>query len=81
MTEPKACPACARGDDRHGREDAAAHLGITVGTLKSHRYNTQTFPAPDGHLARSPWWHRQTLDNWRGDHPAKPRTTEGDHAA
>ena len=68
------CPTCAAGRTEHFKPEAAAHLGITAGTLKTHRFNTGTFPKPDGLRMGSPYWLTETLNTWRAAHPARPRT-------
>jgi hypothetical protein len=28
-------------------------------------------PAPDGHLGRTPWWRRETVEQWQASRPGQ----------
>lgn len=64
-------------DDLLDKHEASAYLGITVNTLRTHRYHPKrgTFPDPDGRKSNRDAWRRGTLDTWRADHPAPVPTT------
>lgn len=70
---PKPCPTCGNPSRQHDLAATARHLDISMGTLKTHRFNLGTFPQPDGSMGRSPWWDGPTLDKWRVKHPTKKR--------
>lgn len=61
------------GNDILDRAAVAGYLGVTVGTLAVYRSRDyqDTFPEPDGKVAQSPWWYRDTIDTWNNTRPGK----------
>lgn len=74
-------PAAA---ERLDRAAAAAVLGIAPKSLTAG-VRRGTYPEPDGHVGRSPWWYPATLDAHRaGEQPPAPprgRAVKLDRAA
>lgn len=61
--------ADARGE-QWGYAEVAAHLGISVETVRNYRSKDKAraartgrrrLPEPDGHLSNSPWWWSSTI--------------------
>jgi len=45
-------------------EQAAKASGLTRNTFRLYR-SRGTAPKPDGHLGRTPFWWRTTIEDWR----------------
>lgn len=57
--------------------DQAAELArLPVQTLRTYR-TRNTFPAPDGYLGRTPWWHRSTVLHWLEVRPLRGQRGRG----
>lgn len=50
--------------------DVAAMLGVTPATVRSYSARG-VMPAPDGHLGRTPWWERSTIETWATNRPGQ----------
>lgn len=46
------------------RAAVAAKTGLDVKTIDTYWKYRGTFPAPDGFVGRSPWWHDRTVERW-----------------
>lgn len=70
-------PPRRQQDDLLDKHEAAAHLGISVNTLRTHRYHPErgTFPEPDRRVGNTDCWLRSTLDAWRAEHPTNLEAT------
>lgn len=53
-----------RDDDRLDRAGVAEVLGYKTPGTVSRYVDRGVFPEPDGHLGRSPWWYRRTVNEW-----------------
>jgi len=47
-------------------EQAAKAAGLTQNTFRVYR-SRGTAPKPDGHLGRTPYWWRTTIEHWRSN--------------
>lgn len=45
-------------------EDVANMVGVKVNTIRQYRLRG-VFPAPDGHVGRTPWWKPETVTAWQ----------------
>lgn len=50
--------------------DVAAILRVEPETVRSYR-TRGLFPEPDGHLGRTPWWTRETIEAWQKARPGQ----------
>lgn len=50
--------------------DVASVLGVTSATVRSYSARG-VMPKPDGHLGRTPWWHRSTVEKWKAARPGQ----------
>ena len=52
--------------------EAADLAGIPLASFR--RYIVRgSAPKPDGHFSRSPWWHRETIEQWIATRPRRGR--------
>lgn len=53
--------------------DQVAELaGITPASLRVY-VQRGSAPKPDGYLGRTPWWKRETVDEWLANRPRRGR--------
>lgn len=57
--------------EQWGIGDVADHLGIAAVTIRAYN-NRSKMPAPDGHIAGSPWWNADRIRAWKNI-PSKGR--------
>lgn len=55
--------------------DVAARVGLQAATIRRYRVRG-TFPEPDGHTLRHPWWHAETVERWMATRRKYERRTE-----
>lgn len=63
-------------------------LGVTPETIMRYRVADRAakypFPQEDGKIGRTPWWWRETIEEWRKNRPGagagagRPRKNPGD---
>jgi hypothetical protein len=53
----------------------AARLEVTPASVRRYMMADRAqygFPAPDGHIGRSPWWWSTTIDKWNKHRAGNP---------
>lgn len=50
--------------------DIAALVGVEAPTIRSY-VARGVMPQPDGHLGRTPYWHRRTIHDWLATRPGQ----------
>jgi hypothetical protein len=61
-------------DDRLIASHVAALAGTTRGSVRTYRLR-RALLEPDGYLARTPWWRRDTVETWLRTPPCRGRRT------
>lgn len=49
--------------------DVAVRLAVAPGSVHRYRHRDETFPAPSGHLGRTPYWLPEVIDAWVNSRP------------
>lgn len=59
-------------NDQLTYEDVAPLVGVTVASLRQYQFRG-AMPEPDGHVGRTPWWSRETIEKWLAERPSRGR--------